>query len=463
MAAVLRENGFKVEILDCLPIHMGWTTLKKELKDKDFDILCVGDETASAIEAIKLTNFIKSIKPDVKTIAGGYFFSYMHENALNKWNVDFIVRGEGEITLLDLAIHINKRKYDFENIKGIVFKKDDKIILTKDRPLIKDLDSLPFPAYDLLPMEKYGKNSTNHKDFAAIEHGRGCTGGCNFCSIWTLMSNNGKPCYRTKSAKRCFEETKWLVEKFKRKTLNWVDGTFNLDPKWSKEYFELLEKNNIEVHHTAWMRADCIIRDEKLGLMELMARNGLVQAIIGMERLDDKRKELNITNKDASISLEAFKILKKYKTIYTIATLIYGIPDDTKKELRWIKKFIYDNIVDFQFILPYTPYPGTKIWERYKKYFTIDDFKSWNLHRPVMGTKNMTRNQLDLWFKGCLFSYLLKPSFYQRILFEKDLRKRKVQKSLVKKLIKGLSKGIIDEISNNKSLEYGIKPRWYDS
>ena len=463
MAAVLRKEGFNdVEILDCLPLKIGWKSLREELEKRKPDILCVGDETASFYESVRLMGLAKELNPNVICIAGGYHFGNTIDLSFKETKVDFIVKGEGELTLLELIRALYSGKKKFDKILGIAYKdKNGIVIINKSRPLIKDLDSLPLPAYDLLPMEMYGKDSANHKDFAAIEHGRGCTGGCNFCSIWTQMPENEKPCYRTKSAKRCIEETKLLVEKYGRKTLNWVDGTFNLDPEWSREYFESLELNEIKVQHTAWMRADCIIRDEKNGVLKKMVDNGLVQAIVGMERLDDS-KILGTHGKEYYISMEAFKILKKYPSVYVIASLIYGLPEDGKKELKQLRKFIYKNIVDFQFILPYTPYPGTVAWQEYKDKFTSDDFKAWNLHRPIMGTNKLTRNQLDRWFKGCLLMYLFHPNFYVRNYLEKDERKKRVQKSLSKKLVKGLFRGVADSFRGNKELEYGRKPEWYD-
>jgi len=464
MAAVLREAGFKdIEIIDCLPIKMGWKTLKEEISRKNPDVVCVGDETASFYESVKLMQMAKELNPKTICIAGGYHFGNTVDLAFNETKADFVIMGEGEITLLELVKAINSGKKDFRKIEGIAFRDKNGIVVTnKPRPLIKDLDTLPLPAYDLLPMHLYGKDSKNHRDFAAIEHGRGCTGGCSFCSIWAQMSQDGRPCYRTKSAERSFEETKILTEKYGRKTLNWVDGTFNLDPEWSRKYFELLEAEGIKIQHTTWMRADCIIRDEKNGVLKKMVDNGLVQVVIGMERLDDS-KRIKMHGKEKNISMEAFSILKKYPSVYIIASLIYGLPEDGKKELKELRRFIYTGYVDFMFILPYTPYPGTLEWQEYKDKFNSGDFKTWNLHRPIMGTNKLSRDQLDNWFKGCLFMYLIHPNFYVRTLLEKDERKKKVQRSMVRKLVKGLYKGIIDSAKGKKEMEYGKKPEWYDS
>lgn len=472
MASVLKENGFDVEILDCLVLKMGWQTLKNSIISKEFDFLCVGDEVASANEAIRLIQYVKKNKK-AKIVAGGFFFSYMDKEAFNL-GIDYIIKGEGEQALLELLSFYSKKKIknyckpyndikikSLSEVRGLIYLDSEKIMYNENT--LVNLDKLPLLNYELLPMNLYGKNSKNHKNFSAIEHGRGCSGGCDFCSIWPLMGMGGKPVYRTKSAKKSFEETILLVKKYNREILNWTDGTFNIDPNWSLNYFTLLEKSKIKINHTAWMRADCVIRDEKSGLLKKMVENGLIQVIIGMERLKNcDHEKIGTKNKQYEISLKAFKILKKYKKVYTIASLIYGLPDDNKEDLKNIKKFIYSDIVDFQFILPFTPYPGTKDWETYKHYFSMDDLRTWNLHRPVTGTKYLTRKKLDNWFMGCLISYLYNPNFYKRNFIEKDIRKKQIQNSMSKKLIMGLFQGLKDTLLRKEISLYGKKPKWYE-
>ncbi|MFT4303580.1 MAG: B12-binding domain-containing radical SAM protein [Candidatus Woesearchaeota archaeon] len=473
MAAVLRENGFKdVEILDCLPLKIGWKSLANKLRIKNPDIICVGDETASYYESVKVIKLTRKIFPNVIIIAGGYYFGNMPEESLKKTSIDFIVRGEGEITLLELIKNISNQNKNYSKIKGICFRTKNGIKINLPREPINNLDDLPFPAYDLLPMHLYGKKSKNHKNFVAMEHGRGCVGSCTFCSIWQQMPKHTKdgkliPCYRTKSAKRCFEETKYFVEKYNRKTINWVDGTFNADPNWTKEYFGLLEKYNIKVNHTTWMRADFIVRDEKLGLMKKMADNGLVQIIVGMERFDDdSMKKLGKYNNSLEINKQAFKILKKYPKIYSIATLIYGMPDDKWKDLFMINKMIHSNFADMIFMLPFTPYPGTADWEKYKDKVKDVDLRKFNLHLPVMSTKYIPRWQLNIWFKFSLLDYLIfRPkNVIKRIAKERNIRKKNVQKSLAGKIWKLATRHAWNKIRFQKidELEYGIKPKWYD-
>ncbi|MBU0615352.1 MAG: B12-binding domain-containing radical SAM protein [Nanoarchaeota archaeon] len=465
MAAVLRDNDFEVSILDCLPLQIGWKSLRRELERRRPDVVCVGDEAASAYEAIKLVRLAKEVDYSVITIGGGYYFSNMIEDSFRKFPFDYIVKGEGEYSLLELLQNIGK---DLSKVKGIAYQKNGNLHINKDRPLIKDLDELSLPAYDLLPMEIYGAHSTNHKAFSAIEHGRGCTGGCSFCSIWKQMSCNDKPFYRTKSASRSFEETEILVKKYHRKTLNWADGTWNLDPKWTKEYCSLLVDNNIHVNHTTWMRADCVVRDEKIGVMKKAAQAGLVQAVIGVERFEDKDfKFLQKKNNDFQIQQKAFKILSKYPKVYSIASFIYGLPSDDKKSLKRLNRIIHSTFADMVFILPYTPYPGTELWNDYKNKLEVTDLRKYNLHLPVLSTNHLSRKQLDRWFKYTLVDYvLLRPgNLIRRVVLEKDARKRSIQISLAQKIMKLGMQHVWNKMTFNTGYEseYGVKPRWYDA
>ncbi len=473
MAAVLRENidDVNVKILDCLPLKLGWKSLRAHIEREKPDIIAVGDETASSHEAIKLVKMAKELDPDVKAVGGGYFFGNLVHESLADYGMDFVVRKEGEITMLELVKELNKPKnsQDFSKIKGLGFRSNGHIVINPLRPFIKNLDTLPLPAYDLLPMHLYGNKSTNHKDFTAIEHGRGCTAACNFCSITCQMSNNNNPLYRTKSAKRSLEETELLIEKYKRKTFNWVDGTWNADPKWLNEYCQGVIDKGWDIQHTAWMRADFVLRDEKLGILKKQVDSGLVEAIIGAERpegFDHELKKLNKLNYSYEQSRQAFNLLKKYKKVYTIASFIYGLPDDDKNSLKALFNAAFSDLSDFMFLLPFTPFPGTPLWPEYKSEMMKKGFKKHNFHLPIMGTKYITQKQLDHWFKKVLLRYAFLPDiFLKRYLFETDLRKRRIHLSLVKKVFKaGLTKTyntITMKGRHSPEDTYGIVPDWY--
>ncbi len=473
IAAVLREqlDFVEVKILDCLPLKLGWKSVRAYLEREKPDIIGLGDETASSHESIKLIALAKELNPEAVIVGGGYFFGNMIEESLKDYGFDFVVMKEGELTMLDLMKELArpKQKQNFYAIPGLAFMdKEGRMVINPPRPFIKYLDTLPLPAYDLLPMELYGPNSKNHKDFVAIEHGRGCTASCNFCSIFSQMSHDRNPLYRTKSAKRSLEETEMLIEKFKRKTFNWVDGTWNASPSWLKEYCQGVIDHGWDIQHTAWMRADYVLRDEKLGILKTQVDAGLVEAVIGAERpqgFDHELKKLNKLNYSFDKSKEAFQVLKKHQKVYTIASFIYGLPDDDINVLKALDKVVHSDFADMVFLLPFTPNPGTPLWGDYKLYFKDGDFRKHNYHLPVMGTKHLTKEQLNSWFKKVLFWYVFWPDTLMRRLFtETDERKKRLHRSLAQKILLASGTKLLNLATFNRNAAeetYGRCPVWY--
>ncbi|MCB9359019.1 radical SAM protein [Candidatus Woesearchaeota archaeon] len=453
MAAVLREDGgFEVEILDCCIEKIGWRSLTKIIEKKSYDALCIGEEVSSVDEAFKLIKTSKHFHPDSLVICGGYYFTHM-EKDLKRYPIDFIIKAEGEYTLLELLKEVKKSNPDYSNVKGIAYLSDGTVKVTPRRELC-DMDKLPMPAYDLLKMELYGKDSKNHKDFVAMEHGRGCTFDCSFCSIWKIMDNNNTACYRTKSPEKTFAEVEHVVKKYKRKTINWVDGLHNANPKWFSDFTDLMAASDIKVQQTAWMRSDCIIRDHKSGVLRKAYDTGLVQANIGVERLDKESMDfIRKRNNYSNTSLEALEILREhYPNILRLITVIYGIPDETRKKMRMLTTLLDKRFSDVCFFIPYTPYPGTDVYNKLSSAgFLSRNFKDYNMIQPVLHTKKYSKEQVFRIMKAEIArKVFLTPSTYAS--FFKGGRRSKVQWSIAQKTFKYLFLN-----------QTHVRPEWYEN
>ncbi len=225
-----------IRIIDCPGSRIGWKTLFSVLNSERPDIVCLGEETVSSQEAFRLADFLKKQHPDTIVIAGGVFFSYMVDESLKDGLIDYIVHGEGEITLLELLEAIQNKR-DIDGIQGISYKHNNQVITTSRRLPIADIDTLPMPAWSKIPMRLYGLNSKNHPGLISIEHSRGCTDSCNFCILWKhngKISEDGqtiKPYYRSKSPERSLEEVQILCRDYDRYTFGWVDPTWNARPE----------------------------------------------------------------------------------------------------------------------------------------------------------------------------------------------------------------------------------------
>ena len=465
------------KIIDCAASKIGWKSLLR-LLDSDWpDVICLGEETVSSHEAMRLAHYVKEQKPSTIVIAGGVFFSYAAEQSLETNCIDYIAHGEGEITLQELLMTLADGT-DPKNVKGISYKQDGQIIRTAHRPLIPDMDTLPMPAWSKVPMHLYGLGAKNHPGLVSIEHSRGCTDNCSFCNLWKLMgkpSNDGKtikPYFRTKSAERSLEEVERLVRDFDRFTFGWVDPTWNADPKWTDEFCDLLLKQNIKIRQTAWLRADCVVRDEDLGILEKAVRSGLCQVMIGVERPDEPGlQELNKHSNGPDITARAFEIFRtKYPGVFTIGSVIFGLWDETKKSLDELSDYQYKVDMDYCFFIPLTPNPGTELYDDAcrRGIIEVSDRRAYNFHTPVMRTRHFSAKQLErLYFKLLYKVSLDRITCLLRKLFNvKDRRRRRVLKSLLKYGTQITARYIISRLREpfgNKPTIYSRKPAWYDS
>ena len=478
LAAALRDKfpKLRVSVLDCAVLKIGWMTLERMLRENVPDVVCIGEETVSSREGLRLARLVKEINPRTTVIAGGVFFSYRVEETFAEGAVDYIVCGEGERTLVELVAALMGGKNDLSGIPGLAYHKEGHVRRNPSRPPILDLDGLPWPAYDLLPVGAYGRASKNHPNLASLEHSRGCVDRCSFCILWKHFGepDNGsiRPCYRTKSPERSFEEVAWLARRYGRKTIHFVDPCFNADPAWSDGFAQRMLASGLKVQFTAWMRADFVVRDEKLGVLEKMVRAGLCQTYIGIERLNPAELAyMNKHNNGPEMTRKAFEILRsRYPEVFTIGTTIYGLPWESKKSLAELRDLPESVPLDYVFHIPLAPNPGTEIRQRLEAggYRMSEDFREYNFFTPVVETDHLSRRELENFYSSLLFrASRNKLKSIRGIVRENgEGRRCRVYRNLVTYALKAgarqLVRRLLGPLAKGPTL-YGKKPAWYDS
>jgi len=369
LAAALREriHDLRVEILDAPALEMGWRSLETELRRRQPAFVGIGEEAVSCVEGLRLARIAKGL--GARVVAGGCFFGHVAPQALATGLIDAVVHGEGEITLVELVQSWRAGSAPaLGEVSGISFLAEHgQVITTSPRPLIPNLDSLPFPAYDLLPVEHYGARSVNHPRLAAIELGRGCFGSCDFCILWRQMGGSiGErlaPRLRTKSPERVLEEVRVLTSQFGRRYLGWVDPCFNADPKVPGQVAEAMLREGIRVGQSAWMRTDALVRDASSGALEACVRSGLNEVYLGIERPDNEGLEGLHKTSGVEDARAALRVLHdQFREVLTIGSFIYGLPGDTPRAVRAIHRLAFELELDQLFFIPLTPLPGTAGW-----------------------------------------------------------------------------------------------------
>jgi len=483
LGAALRQAGHEVHLLDCMPLRLGWPSLERTIRDLRPQIVCAGEsETLYQHESGRVFALAKQIDPTILTVAGGVHFSHAAAHALANYPLDVIVRGEGELTIAALADAWDGDR-DLTKVAGLILRgAAGEPVYTAPRPLIEDLDTLPFPAYDLLPMHRYG---TARYLFSpggvTMHHSRGCVSNCTFCACWLQFAEeNGRtlsmprPRWRTRSVEPVVDEMETLHRRYGKSCIVFVDDTWNVDPKWEDRFADELLRRRLELNWFAFMRADFLYRDEQSGLFAKLLRAGLAHICVGMERADDD--ELNAMEKhnvQIARSTELIRRMRKqYPQLFLQTTFIVGLRHETQASLDRLLAYVESIDPDYPAFHPLTPVPGTAMFEQAQRegWLEITDFARYDWMTPVMRTETMSRDELEmaLWRMN---SKYMRPWRVLRGLFTHHTYRRRMYLWWLKVSLSIGLDYLLDRVLPSRSQRRKaqlsdyvgmIKPSWYD-
>ena len=224
LAAVAEKNGHAVSVIDCLPVDMDYNEMKKQVAAFDPDIIGITSTTSTFPSALQAAHVLKESCPNALTVLGGPHVTFMDTSTLSECpDVDAVVRREGEETLLDLARCVANEK-KLGEVAGITFRKNGKIVQMPDRPLIQNLDELPFPALKHFPLSKY---QIFGKTYLPIITSRGCPFRCSFCVSSRMVGNT----LRARSPKNVVDELEWLKNVHGAEAFVFYDDILTFDKK----------------------------------------------------------------------------------------------------------------------------------------------------------------------------------------------------------------------------------------
>ncbi|MBI4016104.1 MAG: cobalamin B12-binding domain-containing protein [Candidatus Aenigmarchaeota archaeon] len=370
LAACVRQAGYGVKILDLR--YEPETKLKQELSKHDYKLIGIYSSSEIANVTCAIAKEVQQLNPEAFLVVGGPHATLDPEFFLEK-GVDVILKGESEHTIVELCQIINKvkdKKKEYsvlEKVKGIIWKKPTgEVITNPPQPYIEDLDSLPFPAYDLFPnlKESFRVNYTwtNLQPFTHVLTSRGCPYQCTFCQP-VLFNMFGKT-IRRMSAKRVFELLSWLKDEYKIKEVFFQDDLlFHYSWKnWLFEWQSLVKKNDLDIRWWGQSRANSSTKE----MLEKAHSAGCYMVMVGCE--SGSQKILDYYNKQIKVQdIENMFATCKEVGLMTIAEIIFGAPiettEDAQKTVELIKKIKPDNV--FTTIL--TAYPGTYLYDKLKK------------------------------------------------------------------------------------------------
>jgi anaerobic magnesium-protoporphyrin IX monomethyl ester cyclase len=432
LASIAEGLGIQVKILDCL-IH-GWNyeeyvnenLVRVGLSDKEIqeqimqfkpDMVGINCQFSRQYKIYhQMFSLIKNIDPRIIVVAGGPHATVCPEEVLDDDNCDYLLLGEAEESFHELIMAL-QNDTEIATIDGLGWKAEGRLKINQKLRFIKNLDSIPFPAYHLMELNKYFGLGASHGDrhkkrFCPIITSRGCPAKCTFCSAHRVLGNK----YRMRSVENVLEEMKLLKNQYGIEEIMFEDDNVTVDAKRAKFLFSRMIEEGLNFVWDTPNGAGVWSMDEEM--IDLMKKSGCVRLHFPVE--SGSQDILNGVIKKP-LNLEKVKKLIKYCqkiNLYHSMFLVIGMPGEKLSDMWKSFKFAAECGCFTPHISVATPYPGTQLYENcakngyFSKPFSLDDLfiRSFLIKTPDWNEEDLKR----ILFKGNLYlklrSMIAQPS-----------------------------------------------------
>jgi radical SAM superfamily enzyme YgiQ (UPF0313 family) len=411
IAAVLEKNQYEVNVIDCQALRPTISQLKAELIKSHPDMVGVTSATLTYKPALEIVKTAEEALPNCLIILGGPHVTVLDEQVLNEApEADIIVRGEGEQTMLELADLVSKS--DLKNIQevgGITFRKNDKIVRNKDRAFIQNLDELPHPAYEHFQLSKY---KLSGKMYLPIITSRGCPFQCTFCLASRMCGKR----FRTRSPKKVVDELEWLRDVHGADIFAFYDDTFTFDIKRAYEICEEMKNRGFDL---PW---DCRTRVDRISTEVLSKmRHANCQLIhFGVE--SGSQKMLVAMKKGTTVEQNerAIKWAKEVGISVAISVVV-GYPGETADTLKETFDFIRKTGPDYVYVCQAIPYPGTELYDLLKElgWDVSADWNRYDEQSQVFKNPILSSQKIDE-MRGNFYNSFFSPTYFLRKSLKRD-------------------------------------------
>jgi len=388
IAGALRAAGYEVDYYDAMSLWHKWSDIKQRIEEFKPDVVATTSFTASIVKALELCDLAKQINPKVVTILGNVHAAFCYDEILQKDNatLDYIVRGEGEVTLVELLDCLNNNA-DPANIKGIAFWRDNQVVVTPKAPYIHDLDSLP-TAWDLVEWPIYTYRAKDNARLAIISTSRGCKSQCSFCSQQLFWAQS----WRARSPENVIAELELLGNSYGVQVAMLSDELPTFDRERWEKILDLMIERKVPVKLLMETRVDDIIRDADI--MWKYKKAGVEHIYVGVEAGSQETLDLFNKNTEVAQSKQAIDIINN-ADIVSETSFVLGMPDDTPESIaKTIELAKYYN-PDMAFFLAIAPWPYAELYPNLESFVFTKDYSKYNLVEPVIKPTNMSIEELQ--------------------------------------------------------------------
>ncbi|MBU2617285.1 MAG: B12-binding domain-containing radical SAM protein [Euryarchaeota archaeon] len=397
--AAMLEREHEVKIIDMPAERKDIAKVKKEIELFKPGALGVYCATYRVDYANQVINATKEVDANIRTMMGGPHASLLAEDVLARNpNLDAVVCGEGEITVPEL-IHAWESG-ELAEIRGMVFRENGHVVRNPPRPLIADLDSLPYPARHLLPMDKY-------RLFGAFKMGtivssRGCPHGCHYCSVPAIYGRK----WRARGAENVVDEMECLCDNYDPDLIMFFDDNFDLDKKRTESICDEIMERGLEI---TWGYESASMGIDRKHLKKLRDAGCRILSY-GIETTSNK----SIATMKKSISTQEIReVMETSKDLgmLRIANIILGLPGESKEDVEESIELAKELNPEYPlFFLP-APYPGTKFYETAQKMGMIKelDWSKYTTANPIIETQQLSLDEVRELNRKAYKEFYLRP------------------------------------------------------
>lgn len=430
LASVIKKDGYDIEIIDANIDNLSEEEVQKKIEEVKPTVVLV---SAMTVMYRRMTHtafrLVKEVNENIITIVGGIYPTQSLNLVVKDSNIDFIISGEGEERLPQLLKAIEGGR-GFEKMDGISFQKErgKPFTINPNRAFIQNLDTVPFPEYDLFEMGKYtsyGQKYTQNfqfraHPFAETMSSRGCPYKCTFCSSNELYA--GRPTIRYRSAENVLEEVDMLVNKLGTRELIFLDDSFLQSKRRfmkimqglvDRQYGLLWKSNNLSIF---------LMDDE---VVEMMKKSGCYQLNVSIE--SGSQVTLDLIKKPVKL----YKITKtiqriKEAGIELTSNFVIGFPHETMDRIRETFHYAEEIDIDLALFSIATPLPATELYDEalqkntLSKDFDFETFEFYGFGKGVITTEEFTPFELQV----------LRAFEWDRINFKTEAKKQKIARML---------------------------------
>lgn len=403
IASVLREKGHEVELIDLIGTRISRAEFKEIVKNLKTDCIGMGGIVTAFNNAVDIVKYIREVHPDVFIFAGNTVAYTIPEILMKETSINAVICGEGELTVPDL-VDACQEKRDLRQVKGIIFRdKSGELITTEKREPIANIDTIPYPAWDLMPMETYFKNA-NHR-YCVISTVRGCPYNCGYCCK-TFMDYK----VRYRSAKSILEELLEFHKRYNISCFYFWDDISTINKERILEFCKL--KMESELAPMEWnlaARANLIDEDIIIALKESNSKRiGFGIESMNQGVLDSINKRISVND-----TIKALDLCKKHGLDYNASSFMVGAVNETHATIRQTHNFCKKYKLKYE---PHfmTPLPGTELYRYALKEGLIKDELDYLRRLSKQGNTdfllvNVCKNLTDEQLTNLRYKYLYYP------------------------------------------------------